>query len=331
MTVRKAIALTLLAVLAVSSPLQAADDSLAENAALAYYQAYLFLPNLDDAKKSAIKEAVAGEKEISKNLVAILDESEIALHQMHRGARLSKCVWGTEFEAGPNAMLAHVSEARELAKIACLRARYRFEQGNASAGVDDVVATLTLARHCSRDGVLVAVLVDYAIEDMVIGMAEGYVPSLSKTDLEKLSRGIGALPETVTMTDSVLAEKAVFGNWLVRVLRTPNGKAELLKVIGKTNDANAKALVALSSEELAEGTNGLLEFYDKLAEMAALPSAELQQQQRELFKNLDASKSSGLLARVLAPAVSTARKAEEKYQTRLATFKASVDVALSSK
>ena len=175
MTARKVIALTLLAVLAVSSPLKAADDSLAENAALAYYQAYLFLPNLDDAKKSAVKEAAAGEKEISKDLVAILDESEIALHQLHRGAKLSPCVWGTEFEAGPNAMLAHLSEARELAKLACLRARYRFEQGNASAAVDDVVATLTLARHCSSAGVLVAVLVDYAIEAMVIEMAEGRV------------------------------------------------------------------------------------------------------------------------------------------------------------
>jgi hypothetical protein len=226
-------------------------------------------------------------------------------------------------------MLAHVSEARELAKLACLRARYRFEQGNASAAVDDVVATLTLARHCSSDAVLVTVLVDYAIEAMVIEMAEGYISTLSKKDLEKLSMGIEALPGTVTMTDSVLAEKAVFGNWLVRVLRTPNGKAELLKFIGKTDDA--KALAALSSEELAGGTNGLLAIYDKLAEMAALPSAELQQKQRELFKNLDANKPSELLARLLTPAVSTARQAEEKHQARLATFKASVDAALSGK
>ena len=65
--------------------------------------------------------------------------------------------------------------------------------------------------------------------------------------------------------------------------------------------------------------------------MAALPSAELQQKQRELFKNFDANKPSELLARLLAPAVGTARQAEEKHQARLATFKASVDAALSGK
>jgi hypothetical protein len=311
--------------------LKAADDSLEKNAALAYYQAFLFLPNLDDAGKSAVKEAAAGKKEISQDLVAILDKSDIALHQLHRGAKLSQCTWGTEVEAGPHAMMPQASEARELAKLACLRARYRFEQGNASAAIDDVVATLMLARHIGSEGLLISVLVDYAIEAMAIETAEGYVSSLSRKDLEKLSAAIEALPAAVTMAESVLAEKAIFGNWLVRALSKPDGKAQLLKVIGNTDDASAKALAAFSSEELAKGSEGFLSIYDELAGMAALPSAELKEKQREFFTSLDANKPGELLARLLTPSVGAARQAEEKHQTRLATFKAAVDVALSGK
>ena len=83
MTTRRTFALTLLAALAVTGPLQAADDALANNAALAYYQAYLFLPKLDDAQKSAIKEAVTGKTEIDKDLVTLIDEGRIALYQMY--------------------------------------------------------------------------------------------------------------------------------------------------------------------------------------------------------------------------------------------------------
>ena len=59
-----------------------------------------------------------------------------------------------------------------------------------------------------------------------------------------------ALPAAITMTDSVLVKKAIFGNWLIRVLSKPNRKAQLLKIIGNTDDAGAKALATLPGDAL---------------------------------------------------------------------------------
>ena len=47
-------------------------------------------------------------------------------------------------------------------------ARVRFDQQDGSVAINDLVATMTLARHVGSDGFIVSLLAGYSIEDLAI-------------------------------------------------------------------------------------------------------------------------------------------------------------------
>ena len=63
------------------------------------------------------------------------------------------------YEDGVFALLPHCPAARVLASLACLRARQRFEAGQTAEAIDDLLSAMTLGRHISVDGSLIAVRV----------------------------------------------------------------------------------------------------------------------------------------------------------------------------
>jgi len=70
---------------------------------------------------------------------------------LHRGAALRHCDWGISYEDGIYALLPRAPAARVLTCLACLRARLRFEAGQYSEAIDDLIAAMTLGRHVSLD------------------------------------------------------------------------------------------------------------------------------------------------------------------------------------
>ena len=63
------------------------------------------------------------------------------------------------YEDGVFALLPHCPAARVLASLACLRARQRFGAGQTAEAIDDLLSAMTLGRHISVDGSLIAVCV----------------------------------------------------------------------------------------------------------------------------------------------------------------------------
>ena len=333
MTGRRMIVLAVSAIMLWPTQVRAAGpvakDPSAENAALVYYQAFLFVPKLDKAEKSALLEVAGGQGPIGEELVAVLTESVTALKELYRGAKLSRCVWGLEREAGPHALMPYLSEARELAGLACLRARCRFVQGEASGAIDDLTAAMTLGRHTATDGLLISVLVDYAIEGIAIDCAADYVPTLDPESLDKLAGRVEAMPPHLSAKEAVLAEKAVFGGWMVREMSKAGGKEKLMELIGEVDDPHARALAAMSQEELARGAVGFLDVYDELAKIMELPPDAAKKAEEELLGRLDDGSAAGHVASMMLPAASAMRHNEAVHQAHEAMFKAGIAVARS--
>lgn len=153
-----------------SPSLPAQNDLLAENAALQYWQAFAVMPEKlskeEDDLVYGLDDAPSLTSETAKSLIR---RSEQALRYLHRGAKVRKCHWGFTQDDGIDALLRpHWQKARQLANLALLRARYHFEQNQAAAAWEDVISTMTLARHMAAEPMSISILSGQALEEMAI-------------------------------------------------------------------------------------------------------------------------------------------------------------------
>src|SRR4029453_9935613 len=130
---------------------------LAANAALQYWMAFSQLPALDKDQEKVLGELQTisvDDPAVSKLLAA----SQSSLMFLHRGAALKQCDWGLDYNGGISMLLPPRGKARELARLAALDARRAFEHGNWKAGRRDMTSMMVLARHASRDPVMMGLL-----------------------------------------------------------------------------------------------------------------------------------------------------------------------------
>jgi hypothetical protein len=304
-------------------------DLLADNAALAYWPAFAMLPDLEDAEQAALRKAVHEFGPINDRLTRLVRANQNALSEMYRGTRCSHCVWGTAFEQGPNALLSHLSQARELARFSCLRSRVRFEQSRHADAVEDLTATMMLARHIGSDEILISLLVRIAIEDTAIDIAARYLPALDTGAVDQLAEGIKALPPGKNLSDAVGMEKTLMLEWFIDKLSQPGGKEELLKLFPDQKDSNFIALTRLSQQELRQAAIKLRPVYDRLRELATRSPDALDDQAGAIGEDLrGATRTIGGL---LLPGVVRSRRAEAVHQARQAMLQAAIAVVRDGK
>lgn len=307
-------------------PIPTPDDPLAQNAALAYWQAFAMLPETTDPQGEALDAAIDGKGPITAELATVLEESQGALRELHRGAKRSRCVWGTAFEEGPNALLSHLGRARELAKLAILRARSHFDQGHADQAINDVKAVMTLARHVGSEGLLISILVQYSIERPVIEMTARYLPGLDAAAVRDLERMLGDLPASVTMADAVRLEKQAMLEWFISQLSEPGGMDAVFAIVGNEDNSNVKELRNYSQPELLQAAIALRPIYDKLSLLMELAPADLEKKAEAAAVEPQFKGPVKYLAGLLLPAVIAARTSEAAHDTRLALLKAAIAV-----
>ena len=177
-----------------------AGSNTGANAALKYWQAFATMPKFTDAEQTKLT-AEFLTMPLDKHARDIVDRAEYALRIMHQGAARPQCDWSYNWEEeGIDALLPHLNAARVLSTLACLRARLGFEDGRNAQAVDDIVDALTLARHASADGSLIAVLVGYTIEGRTGETLALYLPKLSAPMIKDLKARLLALPQGGTPT-----------------------------------------------------------------------------------------------------------------------------------
>jgi len=320
--------------------------TVAPNAAGIYWQAFSAMPNLQDEQKKTLDAATASTTApLTDDLKPIVAQFRVALHEMHRARSVAPCDWQLDTEAGPELQLPHLQKARELSRVALLRARQRLAAGEIDAAVTDVLAVLKMARDCGSSPILISFLVDAAIEKSAIEVLAAHLPLLKKEQLDQLAVSLRELPPTSDVASSIQAEDRFFGDWLDRKFNAEAAKLNDLQAGGKLlvaiveplgveSDLNpkpddvegkrkAELLNSLSVAEVHASLQRLRSDYADLVKIAALPFDERTARINAFEESLSAARKAKTredalryLSASLLPAVRNVLTREEQHLVR---------------
>lgn len=321
-------------------------STVAPNAAVIYWQAFAAIPNLkDDHKKTLDAATHSTTAPFNDDVKPILAQYRVALHELHRARAVAPCDWQLDLDAGPELLLPHLQKARELSRVALLRARTRFAAGEIEAAVSDVLDVFKLGRDCGCQPILIAFLVDVAIEKTAIDVLAAHLPLLKPEQLDQLAMSLQQLPSASTVAACIQWEERLFGDWLERVvdgkaktISNPNDGGKLLEMISKdagieialkpqADDADAKRkaelLGTLTITDVRESLKRLRADYLELSAIAALPFGEQAPRLKKLEDGLNDSKklktredAQRYFSTLLLPAVSMVLLREEQFFVR---------------
>ena len=254
---------------------------------------------------------------------------------MHYGAAQPRCDWGMCHQEGVFTRLPQAEAARVMASLVCLRARMRFEAGQSAEAVDDIVAGMTLSRHCSLTGTNIMLLSGYAIEHRMIEALALHIPKLDPKMIPDLKKRIAAIPAGLTMADALATEEEYFLDWFIRIVKKAKDKESLLAVLafidnepeGKPRGSGEKTRAFV--EECGGSMEGVLrraeetrESYREVTKMLAMP---MDQFEKEF--DLEAKKrADNPVFKVFFPAIVNVRRAQARMDVRRALLSAALAV-----
>ena len=307
-----------------ASEVPTAKDPLADNAALAYWQAFILVPKADDDKP------IDADGPIDAEVIEFVESGDAAMHQLHRAAGMDRCVWGTELEAGIDAQLAHLSQARKMARFACLRARVRFSQDRAAEAIDDLAAVMAMSRHAGSDGLLISLLVQYSVEKLAIDTVAEHLPTIKADLLDELSGRLKGLPECHTMSYAMRMEKMLLLEWFIEKVSRPGGKKELLDMLeNQLEDVDEEELAkykAVSQQEIVDGLIELRAIYEELIEVLKRSPEEVEEFADNLIEKKKLTGPAKMFASFILPAVGNIRRSEATHQTQQLMLEAAIAV-----
>jgi hypothetical protein len=322
---------TTVVLLPLNSAFENPEPGSAGNAALKYWQAFATLPTFNDAETRKLAEVLTTRPDDLTR--KILTDADYSLKMMHYGAKLPHCDWGVDHEEGIFTRLPQANAARVLAAVACLRARVRIDAGQDADGLDDLVAGMTLGRHCSLTGTNIMLLTGYAIEHRMIDVLAFQLPKLDARLIPDLKNRLAALPAGMTVAEATASEEKSFLDWFVRTVRKAKDKQSLVAALdfanyepeGKPAPGKARAFV----EECGGTVEGVLRYceetraaYRQVGQMVSLP---LDQFQKEFEIELK-KRSGNPVFRIFFPAMAKVRQAVARMEVRRALLSAALAV-----
>ncbi len=254
------------------APSRAAEPLPADDAAPHYRKSFALLVKFSDGDKKLLDEYRTAP--LDERVTDLLKHGEPILESLHRGAALKNCKWGYDYaKDGFDRVGREMVSARQMASLACLRARQSFERGQGKAAVDDLCAVVVLGRHFGTDAIYIAKLVQWAIEGTAIDSCATHLLALDAGSLKALSR-LDTLPPSRLLSESVLKEK----EWLLKWVRPQAEKLEtedaVRRFIGSYIDTEVERIMKATGGT-REGLLRLIDsqgrLYDELAKAVALP------------------------------------------------------------
>jgi hypothetical protein len=318
-----------LALLGLPQTAGAADP--ATNAALKYYQGFELLTRLDKEQQKLLEQWDT--IPLDGAAVKLLDDGRHTLLYLQRGAKLAHCNWGLDYEDGPTLLISHLQPARNTARLAALRMRYRFEQGDPQGALEDFVATLVLSRHVASDPILISILVQYAIEATAIEALAGHLPKLGTPALQTLAARLETLPPASTVAQAVrLIEKEQMLNWMVRKIKESEKQGqdawrEVIKQIAaseKEAEVFFKTVGPASAAEVLRIVEGMAQHYDEMAKLLPLPKDQFEAQWPGFVQK---ARAANPMAAQILPSMDHFLASHYRAGTRMALFKAAIAVA----
>lgn len=305
---------------------RAAKGDPADNAALRYWRAFDGFSQLNKEQEKILEDWRTTPLDQAS---AALVKDSAALKGLHQGAKQAYCDWGLDYDDGVGMLLPHLARARTLARIACLRARWKFHEGKPREAVDDIVAAMILGRHSGADPVLISILVGYAIERMALEAVQADFAKLDPETLKYLAQKVEHLPQTATVRQAMLNERDSFITWMIREVKKteaakPGTWKELVPMFTGQPENPQVLREATSADRFVQLLDELKPVYDEMAQLMALPPEQFAAQWPEF---LSKKKSANVLAGLLLPALDKVVNASRQAETRITLLKAAIAVA----
>ncbi len=300
-----------------------------QNAALQYWIAFALCPDEDEALSNATSdhEKFGFGVPVSQKLAKYFrGDGDRALVHLHRGAKLRSCEWANDLRRdGPNVAAPYGRKAHALARVALLRARWRFEHGDWDSGIEDVIATMMLGRHIGRGKIKYNLHHCCQIEAMALGTTAFYCPRMPEEWRGRLARVLKSLPPLTSMREVVLYHEGAI-DWAIDNFKRAEKEGrlpELVTSICGEEDAKKVLAMARDAEALCKLAEAVRPLVREIAEALSLRADEYDRVFKKRFApRLDANP----IAAALGFDYTDARDEESHAHCRLVLFRAGLDV-----
>ncbi len=319
------------------------------NPALRYFQAFIIAPDLSPADRDYLfTREWRGQKlpERFGEAVARYDKEFVQVRQA--GQSTVPCDWGIDMSPGPFTLLPHLARLKGIAQAARLRAMWHLQHGRQADARDDLLAAFALGRNSARDGVLISVLVQIAIENIICSAVAENFHQFSPESLKQLVDGFDAAPPRTTVAAVIGGEESLFAKWMAgRILQlrkeNPGNEAKVMAGIQELvestqsggdeppNEAQPNywqqvTQKARTSEEVLKLLREQGPLYQKLAAVMALPPAQFDGQLKPFIAEV--RNSPNPFVAMTFPALEKCRPKEFMILAELAMLRAAVEYKL---
>ncbi len=317
------------------------------NPALLYYQAFIAAPDLSQTEKDYLygTNDWRGQKlpERFGELVARYNAQFRLVRQATHAT--VPCDWGIDLSRGPNTLLPHLPRNKAVAQAARLRAMWDLQNDRPAEARDDLLAAFVLGRNVSRDGTLIAGLVQIAIENIVFSTVAENFCQFSPETLKQLIDGFAVAPARGTMAACIPTEEISMPDWFAgKILElqkeNPGNDAKVMEDIHELfarfeiADAHQTNQVQSQVTKAAGGTSeGVIKLiramnpeYKRLARIMALPHGEYEDQMQQFSAEIRTSPNP--LVNSFFPALEKCRSKEFEILVDLAMVRAAVEYKL---
>jgi hypothetical protein len=321
------------------------------NPALIYYQA-LLLEHSADLNLNHRDYLTTNEwrgRTLDKRFGELASSYNREFEYTRRAARAKvPCDWGIDLTTGPDTLLPHLGRFKAVATMARLRAMWDLQNGDEAAARDDLLAAFALGHNLSRDGILISVLVQLAIENIVCATIAENFSRFSPETLQQLVDGMDAAPARGKAAAAILTgEEPGFSGWLAERARDlrkeyAGNEAQVLQGLreklvqmgggegGETSGRELADRVIQAGGGTSDGVLNLVQelhpVYAQVAAIMALPCQQFEGQAKEFREVIQ--KSPNPLVPLLVPAVLKAQTKEFTILVKLAMVRAAVEYKL---
>jgi len=310
----------------------APSADLGQNAALRYWTAFALM-----SVPSSEQDKIIGQWKtapMDDKAAEIIQQNRHALDYLQLAAEVKPCDWGI-VQAGPDTPLPHLGKARQITRLACLRARYRFSRGDDVDGVRNLCAVLTLASQCdSGDSrTLISLLVKCAIQNAVVEAVSARLPRLDAKALKMLISQMDASPQHPDFAGALRVERKDFLGGFLRLVRGGD-LAATQRLLDEMRDEKQIPRdwipAGNATPEMAQQFSRQLEeldaSYEHLIDAAGLPPSEFEGRTAMETKKLAETRNP--FGTWCAPAVVGARYTSAKAETLMLMLRAAAAIVL---
>ncbi len=318
------------------------------NPSLTYYRAFELAPDFSPKDRDYLyTNEWRGQKLPDRfgELVAEYDSEFRLLRQAATSTAL--CDWGVDWSAGPGALIPHLSRIKATANAARLRAMWDLQHGRQSDAREDLLATLSLARHGASDGCLIGALVEIAVERSVCATAAENFNQFSVESLQRIAEAFNSPPARGTIAACIPMEELCFEKWMIsRAVELQNenrgndakameGLQRIFDFVASSGDGQNEANthwkeIAAAAGGTSDGVIKLLRdmdsIYGRLEKIEALPFAQYQEQMPKF--SAEVQNSSNPFIHEFLPALDKCRPREFAALADMAMVQAAVQYKL---